>query len=101
MTDATDATDATNVDYYPTNDIDEFCGILKCLDDIELAILHQALLLDEPKQKRYIFDSIRKNDKSQDGKIINAYYAKVLVSEPIVYIKEEIIVRFHKIIKLI
>ena len=101
MTDATDATDATNVDYYPTNDIDEFCGILKCLDDIELAILHQALLLDEPKQKRYIFDSIRKNDKSQDGKMINAYYAKVLVSEPIVYIKEEIIVRFHKIIKLI
>ena len=97
MTDATDATDAT---YYPTNDIDEFCGILQCLDDIELAILHQALLLDEPKQKRFIFDSIRKNNRSQDGKIINAYYARVLVSDPIVYIKEEIVVRFHKNINI-
>jgi len=94
-------TDATNVDYYPNNDTEEFCGILKCLDDIELSILHQALLLDEPKQKRCIFDSIRKNNRSQDGKIINAYYAKVLVSDPIVYIKEEIIVRFHKKINLI
>ena len=97
MTDA----EMTDSNYYPNKDTEEFCGILKCLDDIELAILHQALLLDEPKQKRCIFDSIRKNNKSQDGKIINAYYAKVLVSEPIVYIKEEIIVRFHKIIKLI
>ena len=91
----------TDSNYYPNKDTEEFCGILKCLDDIELAILHQALLLDEPKQKRCIFDYIRKNNKSQDGKIINAYYANVLVSEPIVYIKEEIIVRFHKIINLI
>ena len=93
-------TDAIAADYYPTNDIDEFCGILQCLDDIELAILHKALLLDEPKQKRFIFDSIRKNNRSQDGKIINAYYAKVLVSDPIVYIEEEIIVRFHKKINI-
>uniref|UniRef100_A0A6C0HGA4 Uncharacterized protein n=1 Tax=viral metagenome TaxID=1070528 RepID=A0A6C0HGA4_9ZZZZ len=94
-------TDATNAaDYYPNNDIDEFCGILKCLDDIELVILHQALLLDEPNQKRFIFDSIRKNLLPQDGKIINAYYAKVLVSDPIVYIKEENIVRFHKNINI-
>jgi hypothetical protein len=79
-----------------TDPIEEFCGILKCLDDIELAILHQALLLDEPKQKRCIFDSIRKNNKSQDGKIINAYYARVLVSDPIMHIKEEIVIRFMK-----
>ena len=92
MTDATDTYDYNN----PKNDTEEFCGILTCLDDIELAILHQALLLDEPKQKRCIFDLIRKNNKSQDGKIINAYYAKVLVSDPIAYLKEEISVRFHK-----
>ena len=92
MTD-TKMTDTSN---YPRNDSEEFCHILTCLDDIELAILHQALLLDEPKQKRCIFDSIRKNNRSQDGKIINAYYAKVLVSEPIVYIKEEISIRFQK-----
>jgi hypothetical protein len=94
MTD-TDVYDYNN----PKNDTEEFGGILKCLDDIELAILHQALLLDEPKQKRCIFDSIRKNNKSQDGKIINAYYAKVLVSDPIVYVKEECVVRFYKNIK--
>ena len=34
----------TDSNYYPNNDTEEFCGILKCLDDIELAILHQALL---------------------------------------------------------
>ena len=79
-----------------TDPIEEFCGILKCADDIELAILYQALLLDEPKQKRCIFDSIRKNNKSQDGKIINAYYARVLVVDPIIHIKEEIVIRFMK-----
>ena len=99
MTDAIDATNAADYNN-PKNDTEEFCGILKCLDALELAILHQALLLDEPKQKRFIFDSIRKNNRSQDGKIINAYYAKVLVSDPIVYIKEEIIVRFHKIFNI-
>ena len=86
-------TDAFN---YPANDTEEFCGILKCLDDIELAILYQVLLLDEPKQKRSLYDLIRKNLQPQDGKILNAYYAKVLVSDPRAYVKEECSVRFHK-----
>ena len=38
-------------DYYPNNDVDEFCGILKCLDGKELAILYKVLEIDDKNEK--------------------------------------------------
>jgi hypothetical protein len=85
-------------DYLPNNDADEFVGILKCLADIELSILHKAFdeLPTEGEQLRYIREQIRVHHQFNDGKIINAYYAKVLVSDPLVYIKEEMVFRFKR-----
>jgi hypothetical protein len=85
-------------DYLPNNDADEFVGILKSLADIELSILHKAFdeLPTEGEQLRYIREQIRDHHQFNDGKIINAYYAKVLVSDPLVYIKEEMVFRFKR-----
>ena len=84
-------------DTYPCNDAEEFKVILKCLDDIELKILHKTLELKEEKERRaYIREQVRENNKFHDGKLYNAYFARVLVSDPIAYIKSEIISRFTK-----
>ena len=84
-------------DYYPNNDIDEFCCILKCLDGKELAILYQVLKTDEEKeQKICLRQLICDNKMPLDGKIYNAYSARVLVRDPIDYIKEEMVVQFIK-----
>ena len=82
---------------YPSNDIDEFCVILKCLDGKELAILYKVLEIDdknENEQMRCLVQLRRDNKMPLDGKIHNAYYARVLVLEPIKYIKEEMVSRF-------
>ena len=86
-------------DYYPNNDVDEFCGILKCLDGKELAILYKVLEIDdknEKEQKICLRQLISDNKMPLDGKIHNAYYARVLVKDPIDYIKEEMVLQFIK-----
>ena len=81
----------------PASDEEEFIGILKCLDGKELAILHQVLKKDgEKEQKICLRQLINDNNVGHDGKIHNAYFARVLVTEPIVHIKEEIVCRFIK-----
>jgi len=82
---------------YPENDIEEFCYILKCQDAKELAILHQILKKDgEKEQMICLRQLIRDNKMPHDGKIYNAYTARVLVKDPIDYIKEEMVCRFIK-----
>ena len=86
-------------DYLPVNDIEEFVGILKCQDDIELSILYKVVELgikDEIEGQKCLRQLIRDHKRPLDGKIHNAYYARVLVSEPLVYIKEEMVLRFIK-----
>ena len=78
---------------------EEFGGILKCQDDIELSILYKVMEVgakDEIKGKMCLRQLIRDHKRPLDGKIHNAYYARVLVSDPIVYIKEEMVIRFIK-----
>jgi hypothetical protein len=83
-------------DTYPSNDADEFRYILKCLDDIELTAYHNALeLTDVNEQRRYLREQIRLHNKLHDGKLYNAYFARVLVSSPMEYVKREIINRFN------
>ena len=84
---------------YPANDIEEFCYILKCQDSKELAILYKVLEIDdknEKEQKICLRQLIRDNKMPHDGKIYNAYTARVLVKDPIDYIKEEMVCRFIK-----
>ena len=86
-------------DYLPVNDIEEFVGILKCQDDIELSILYKVVELgvkDDIEGQKCLRQLIRDHKRPLDGKIHNAYYARVLVSEPLVYIKEEMVLRFIK-----
>ena len=80
-------------------DAEEFVGILKCQDDIELSILYKVVELgvkDEIEGQKCLRQLIRDHKRPLDGKIHNAYYARVLVSEPLVYIKEEMGLRFIK-----
>ena len=80
-----------NGDNNPSSDAEEFIGILKCLDGKELAILYKVLEKDEEKEQRICLRQlIRDNNVGHDGKIHNAYFARVLVKEPIDYVKEEI-----------
>lgn len=78
---------------------EEFGGILKCQDDIELSILYKVVELgvkDDIEGQKCLRQLIRDHKRPLDGKIHNAYYARVLVSEPLVYIKEEMVLRFIK-----
>ena len=80
-------------------DAEEFVGILKCQNDIELSILYKVVELgvkDEIEGQKCLRQLIRDHKRPLDGKIHNAYYARVLVSEPLVYIKEEMVLRFIK-----
>jgi len=69
--------------------IEEFCDIIKFLDDRDLSILYHALMLEEQEQRQYL-----KKSNNLNGGLYNAYSARVLVSEPILYVKNEIITRF-------
>ena len=86
-----------NGDNNPSSDAEEFIYILKCQDTKELAILHQVLKKDgEKEQMICLRQLIRDNKMPHDGKIYNAYTARVLVKDPIDYIKEEMVCRFIK-----
>ena len=86
-------------DYLPVNESEEFVGILKCQDDVELSILYKVVELgikDEIEGQKCLRQLIRDHKRPLDGKIHNAYYARVLISDPLVYIKEEMVLRFIK-----
>ena len=75
---------------------DEFINIIKLLDNRNLAILHEALNLklddfESDAVKKYLRDM---KSVPLNGTLYNAYCARVLVLDPINYIKNEIILRF-------
>lgn len=79
-----------NDDNNPSNDEEEFIYILKCQDAKELAILHQVLEKNgEKEQMICLRQLIRDNKMPHDGKILNAYFARVLVENPIEYVKKD------------
>ena len=82
------------------NNIEEFCDIIKLLNDKDLSILHQVLLREstynETEQKIFL----RENRSTKfDGTLYNAYCARVLVTEPILHVNNEIVSRFTVTIK--
>ena len=77
------------------NNILEFCEILKYLDNRDLSILQKVLLIkDETEHRKCLRDMKSTN---LNGSLYNAYTARVLVLEPIVYINQEIIFRFNSL----
>jgi hypothetical protein len=77
------------------DDINEFCDIIKLLDDKDLSILHQLLVREsshnEVEQKAYLRDN---RSTKFDGTLYNAYCARTLVIDPINYVTNEIVLRF-------
>ena len=71
---------------------EEFMDIIHFLDDRDLSILYHALMLDEQYQRVYL-----KKSNNLNGSLYNAYTARVIVSDPILYVKNEIILRFTQI----
>ena len=71
---------------------DEFTEILSFLIDTDLVVLYQVFLVDEKEQHgtlRKLRDNI-----SVYSQLYNAYTARVLVSDPIPYLKNEMVRRF-------
>jgi hypothetical protein len=76
-----------NLEKYPNGDIYEFCNIIRMLNDQDLETFHHILIIDDEIEQRIY---LRNNRTTCDGILHNALSAKVLVSEPIVYVKNEI-----------
>ncbi len=73
-------------------DENEFTEILSFLMDTDLVVLYQVFLVDEKEQHgtlRKLRDNI-----SVYSQLYNAYTARVLVSDPILYVKNEMVRRF-------
>ena len=75
------------------NNQEEFMTIISLLNDRELAILHEALQLENEQDQVKMMRKLRNNIIKYDT-IYNAYTARVLVLEPNYYIKKEIVNRF-------
>jgi len=75
------------------NNIEEFCGIIENLSDGDLAILYHVLMekdeTDQIKLLRKLRDRI-----TYYPQLYNAYTARVLLDDPIIHIKNEIVSRF-------
>ena len=76
------------------NNVTEFCDILRNLNDTELSVLHETLMLEDEKTQR-IYMRETQADVNHNGNLYNAYCARVIVDNPIIYVKNEIIMRFY------
>jgi hypothetical protein len=75
--------------------IEEFLTIIQCLNDNDLAVLHEALMIGEADNHQ----CLRKlrNNIINYPQIYNAYYvARVLINNPNNYIANEIVSRYKK-----
>ena len=74
------------------NNIEEFCGIIQNLINGDLSVLYQVLMVNETEQIRLL----RKlRDKiTHYPNLYNAYTARVLLDDPVEYIRNEMVARF-------
>jgi hypothetical protein len=77
------------------NNSSEFCEILNYLDNRDLSILQKVLMIEDETEHRKFLRDMKSN--KLDGSLYNAYTARVLVLEPIVYVNQEIILRFNNL----
>ena len=87
------------INYELINNQEEFMTIIHLLNDSELAILHEALQLENEQDQVKMMRKLRNNIIKYDT-IFNAYTARTLVLEPNYYIKQEIVNRFIHNLKL-
>ena len=80
------------IKYTMMDGIEEFCDILQLLVDVDLAILHRVLLVEDEAEQRQTLRKYR-NYILFYSNLYNAYTARTLVLEPLIYIKNEIISR--------
>jgi hypothetical protein len=71
----------------------EFNTILNYLVHNDLAVLHQVLTLKNEEEQIKCLRDMRTYMKSYPS-ILNAYYARVLVTNPITHIANEIVSRY-------
>ena len=77
------------------NNISEFCEILKYLDNRDLAILQKVLMIEDETEHRKNLRNMKSSNLN--GSLYNAYTARVLVLEPIIYVNQEIVFRFNNL----
>jgi hypothetical protein len=70
----------------------EFCDILTQLTRTDLVLLHQILLIETEQEQKLYIRQVR-NSTTFDGTLYNAYCARVLVVNPVDYVKDEIMSR--------
>jgi len=75
------------------NNIEEFNDIIKNLVDGDLSILHKILMLKDEMEQIKMLRNLRDYITFYPN-LYNAYTARVLVDEPCIYLKDEIVYRF-------
>jgi hypothetical protein len=80
------------------NNVEEFCNILTHLVDSDLSVLHQVLMVEDETEQ---IKTLRKQRSkiTYYANLYNAYTARVLVLNPVEYVKSEIISRFDQSIR--
>ena len=86
-----------NMEKDSIDNINEFCEIIRFLSNRELTILNQVLMLKDEKEQIICLRQMQnETSNKKDGALYNAYTARVLVSEPNTFIKNEIVFRFNQ-----
>jgi hypothetical protein len=71
------------------NNIDEFCEILNLLVDSDVIVLYHVLLESNEKEQITTLRKMR-DEITFYPSLLNAYYARTLVVDPIKYVQNEI-----------
>ena len=74
---------------------EEFLDIIRILDARDLSILHGMLLLDDEREQKLYLRKMRTT--KLDGTLYNAFCSRVLVEDPILHVKNEIVLRFTQL----
>ena len=74
---------------------EEFLDIIRILDARDLSILHGMLLLDDEIEQKLYLRKMRTT--KLDGTLYNAFCSRVLVEDPILHVKNEIVLRFTQL----
>ena len=74
----------------------EFCDILTCLTDNDLALIHRIARQPESdlEESKTEIKKLLRQTTFKNGQLYNAYCARVLVTDPGLHIQNEIVRRF-------
>jgi len=78
------------------HDEKEFCDILTCLTNEDLALFHKIARQPdmELEESNTEIKKLLRQTRLKNGQLYNAYCARVLVSDPCLHIQKEIVRRF-------